>query len=101
MRLSLAPLAIADRVPVEHGHTTMDAGAPEPEATGAVHCSRPHTTSRPLSVPAKSRSAASALPVPAGRARSVSMPITTRAALDRITSTSQSAASKQRSRRSP
>ena len=33
--------ATADTVAVVHGHTTMAAGAAEPLARGAVHCSRP------------------------------------------------------------
>ena len=41
-RLSLAPVAIADKVPVEQGHTTICFGAAEPDATGENHSSLPH-----------------------------------------------------------
>src|SRR5699024_720016 len=79
----------------------MAAGAPEPDATGAVHCSSPHTTSLPLSWPTYSRSAFSVAPVPAGKRKGVSVPITTRAALDTKTNTSFSAANSNSSRRKP
>ena len=36
IRLLQAPVAIADKVPVEHGSTTIAVGAPEPEAAGAI-----------------------------------------------------------------
>jgi hypothetical protein len=34
-------MAMAERVPVEHGTTTIAAGAPEPEATGDIQSSLP------------------------------------------------------------
>ncbi|MNL87633.1 hypothetical protein D3C87_2168730 [compost metagenome] len=41
IRLLQAPVAIADRVPVLQGTTTIAEGAPEPEATGAIQSSLP------------------------------------------------------------
>jgi len=41
IKLLQAPVAIADNVPVEHGTTTIAAGAPEPEATGDIQSSLP------------------------------------------------------------
>ena len=43
IRLLLAPVAMADKLPVEHGHTTIGTGAPDPLATGAVHCVSEYT----------------------------------------------------------
>ena len=41
-RVLLAPVAMADKLPVEHGHT-IGTGAPDPLATGAVHCVSEYT----------------------------------------------------------
>ncbi len=43
-RLSEAPLAMADTVPMEQGHTTICFGAAEPDATGENHASLPQAT---------------------------------------------------------
>src|SRR5471030_2921844 len=51
IRLLQAPVAIADKVPVEHGTTTIAAGAPEPEATGDIQSSLPYTLICPAAAP--------------------------------------------------
>ena len=64
MRFWANPLAMAARLPMVQGHTTMASGGLEPEAGGANHSSRPNTCNCPGAAPKR---AASSVSTSAGR----------------------------------
>src|SRR3990167_6109715 len=101
IRLLQAPLAMADRVPVEQGTTTMALGAPEPEAAGAIQSSLPYTRICPEDAPVYSLRKACMACGLAGRLTSVSVAITSCAALEIRKCTSRSSRTRQSSRRRP
>ncbi|MNI52348.1 hypothetical protein D3C73_1071200 [compost metagenome] len=101
IRLLQAPVAIADRVPVEHGTTTIAAGLPEPEATGDIQSSFPYTRICPSAAPVYSLRKACIIWGLAGNVTSVSVAITSCAALEIRKCTSRSSRTRQSSRRKP
>ena len=101
MRLLLAPVAMAERVPVEQGQTTMAAGALEPDAGGAIQSLWPNTRTWPGAAPVYSvRKACMACGL-GGSTTSVSVAITSCAALEMRKCTSRSSCTRQSSRRRP
>src|SRR5450830_2029575 len=90
IRLLQAPVAMADKVPVEHGTTTIAAGAPEPEATGDIQSSLPYTRICPAAAPVYSVGKACIICGLGGSATSVSVAITNCEALEIRKCTSRS-----------
>src|SRR5690554_2481282 len=101
MRLLLAPVASADRVPVLQGQITSGAFSPEPDAGGENHSSRPNTCTCPGFARAYSVNASTIAGLEPGSRNSVSVAITTWAALLTITFTRQPLATRHCSSRSP
>lgn len=101
MRLLQAPVATADRVPVEHGQITMALGALEPEAGGAIQSFWPNTRICPAAAPQYSVRKACIACGLAGKATSVSVAITSCAALEIRKCTSRSSCTRQSSKRRP
>src|SRR5690606_4733203 len=101
IKLLQAPVAIADRVPVEQGTTTMAVGAPEPEAGGAIQSSLANTRICPGAAPVYSvRKACMACGL-AGSTTSVSVAVACWAELEIRKCTSRSSCTRQSSRRRP
>src|SRR5690554_5969111 len=101
IRLLLAPVASAESVPVLQGQIISGAFSPEPEAGGENHSSRPKTCTCPVCALAKSDKASAMAGVEPGSRNSVSVAITTWAALLIITFTRQPLATRHCNRRSP
>src|SRR5690554_2318606 len=100
IKVSLLPVAIALKVPVEHGHTTMRLGADDPEAMGENHSSFPYTCNCSDVTLKRSRNCSAIAAGAAGKRQLSSVANTTRAALDITTCSSCCCANKHSIKRS-